>query len=68
MNLYEFTITLSGIGDTPEEAWDQAVESFSLDSGVFDEDDISHAEELDEDFNPYNPPKILINRRRQKHD
>jgi len=28
-----FPITLSGIGDTPDEAWQDAVESFSLDSG-----------------------------------
>ena len=62
MNLYDFTITINGMGDTPEEAWDQAVEDY-YGYGTFDEDYISHAEELDEDFNPYDPPKIITNRK-----
>lgn len=33
MKRYEFTITLAGYGDTPDEAWENAVEGFSLDSG-----------------------------------
>jgi len=31
---YEFTITLGGSGDTVEEAWEDAIEAFSLDPGV----------------------------------
>ena len=31
---YEFTVTLSGYGDTPDEAWQDAVEGFTQDSGV----------------------------------
>jgi hypothetical protein len=31
-----FPITLSGIGDTPEQAWQDAVESFSLDPGCYE--------------------------------
>ena len=34
-----FTVHLSGYGDTPEEAWDDAVEGFSQDPGNFDEDE-----------------------------
>lgn len=30
---YEFRITLAGYGSTPEEAWDDAIESFYDDSG-----------------------------------
>ena len=33
MPLYEFPICLAGIGDTPEEAWHDAVECFTLDPG-----------------------------------
>ena len=35
---YEFTITLSGIGKNPEEAWNSATESFCMDSGICPED------------------------------
>ncbi len=37
MPLYEFPICLTGIGDTPEEAWHDAVECFTLDPGHPDE-------------------------------
>jgi hypothetical protein len=30
---FEFTITLYGFGDNPEDAWDMAVEGFILDPG-----------------------------------
>lgn len=33
MKNYIFTVRLSGWGDTKEEAWNEAVESFSIDSG-----------------------------------
>lgn len=33
MKRYEFTITLAGQGETPEEAWQDAVEQFSIDPG-----------------------------------
>jgi hypothetical protein len=38
MNRYEFTITLSGEGNTPEEGWQDAVEAFELDPGNLDAD------------------------------
>ena len=38
MNRYEFTITLSGEGNTPEEGWRDAVEAFELDPGNLDAD------------------------------
>ena len=30
---YEFTVILQGTGDTPEEAWDDAVSAFTDDPG-----------------------------------
>jgi hypothetical protein len=33
MNTYHFTVTLRGSGDTPEEAWEDAVEAFTQDPG-----------------------------------
>ena len=38
MNRYEFTITLSGEGNTPDEGWRDAVEAFELDPGNLDAD------------------------------
>lgn len=35
---YEFTITMAGYGNNPEEAWNDAVEGFCLDSGDFPRD------------------------------
>lgn len=35
---YYFTITMSGIGDTPDEAWEEAVEGFVLEPGAHPED------------------------------
>jgi len=37
---YEFTVRLCGHGDTPEQAWIDAVESFGLDPGIPFEDDV----------------------------
>lgn len=34
MARYEFTVTLSGEGDTPEDAWEDAVGSFTDDPGL----------------------------------
>lgn len=34
MKTIHFTVVLSGSGDTVDEAWDDAVEGFNLDSGV----------------------------------
>lgn len=34
MARYEFTVTLSGEGDTPEDAWADAVASFTDDPGL----------------------------------
>lgn len=33
---YTFSITLSGCGISPEQAWEDAVESFMQDPGTFD--------------------------------
>ena len=33
MNKYEFTVTLAGYGNSPEDAWNDAVESFCGDPG-----------------------------------
>jgi len=35
---YEFTITIASNGTSPEEAWNEACESFCLDSGCCPED------------------------------
>ena len=35
MNLYQFPITLQGEGNSPEEAWEHAVECFSVDPGIY---------------------------------
>jgi|TARA_R100000306_G_C4286278_1_gene97702 hypothetical protein len=45
MALYEFPICLAGLGDTPEEAWDDAVEGFILDPGHPDEHKIVSEED-----------------------
>jgi len=37
MKTYHFPITLAGSGDSIEEAWEEAVSAFSLDSGVYEE-------------------------------
>ena len=36
VNNYQFTITISGIGETPEVAWNDAVEGFTLNPGDYD--------------------------------
>jgi len=33
MTRYEFELCLAGEGDTPEEAWESAVENFMMDPG-----------------------------------
>jgi len=49
MKRYEFTITLSGIGATPEEAWEDAVTGFSVDPGTPDYDRMTEEEIEEED-------------------
>jgi hypothetical protein len=39
MKHYIFKVTLSGYGKTPEEAWDDAVETFAQDPGGYDDGD-----------------------------
>jgi hypothetical protein len=34
MKIYHFTITLAGGGDNPDEAWEDAIEAFSLEPRV----------------------------------
>ena len=41
---YHFTVVIAGTGRSPEEAWDDAVEGFSLDLGQCDDYEI-----IDED-------------------
>jgi hypothetical protein len=48
MPLYEFPICLVGCGDTPEEAWEDAVEGFTLDAGHLDKYEIV-AEEVEDE-------------------
>jgi len=38
MRHYEFTVILSGDGETPEEAWNDATESFGLEPGICPDD------------------------------
>jgi hypothetical protein len=44
---FEFTITLGAEAETPEEAWEEACEAFSLDSGVMPDE--FYMEEIEED-------------------
>ena len=46
MKRYEFTITLSGCGETPDEAWLDATIQFSLEPGSTPED---YTEETEDD-------------------
>ena len=39
MNRYEFKVTLAGYGETPEEAWQDAIEGFYDDPGSYDDDE-----------------------------
>ena len=49
MKVYRFTIVLNGIGKTPDEAWDDAVEGFMLEPGPMPEpDEYEVVEELEE--------------------
>jgi hypothetical protein len=45
----DFTIVLHGRGRTVEEAWDEAVESFTMDPGAGFYEDITEVEEVEED-------------------
>ena len=42
MKKYEFTITIVGDGDCPQDAWEDACDAFSLDYGEFPEDHKSY--------------------------
>jgi len=46
---FEFKVTLSGYGKTPLEAWNEAIEGFYLEPGMFKKNDIILTEEVDED-------------------
>jgi len=58
MNHYEFEVVLSGYGETPEEAWDEAIEGFSMEPGTFDEGDILTVTKVDEDT--YNETEVTF--------
>ena len=49
MKIYHFTITLSGGGNTPEEAWIDACEGFELDPGCMPEGGDTELVEDDEE-------------------
>ena len=46
---YLFTITFPGVGESPEEAWEEAVEAFSLDPGNYDDFEIDNDFKIDEE-------------------
>jgi hypothetical protein len=49
MNRYEFKVTLAGYGENPDEAWEDAVEGFCQDPGIYpDDDDYDVFEEEDD--------------------
>lgn len=41
MKYYTFKVEIGGYGDTPEDAWDDAVAGFILDPGVYDDVEFS---------------------------
>lgn len=45
MATYLFNITLKGTGETPEDAWADAVEAFGCDPGVVEEGSITKEED-----------------------
>jgi hypothetical protein len=49
MKEYQFTITICGTGENGAQAWDDAVEGFCSDSGLYDADDITAEEEIEEE-------------------
>ena len=54
MPTYKFTVELQGEGQTPEEAWQEAIDSFALDPGEpletsQDDDDFTGYPEDDDD-------------------
>ena len=49
MRRYEVNIIIAGEGEKPEEAWSNAIESFSLDEGCCPDD--YKVEEVDEESN-----------------
>lgn len=47
---FEFTVYLAGTGNTPEEAWGNAVEGFIMDPGICpEEDSIEILEDMGDD-------------------
>ena len=48
MKTYEFSISLYGMGNSPEEAWNDATEQFSLNPGPMDVVDIVREVEEEE--------------------
>ena len=63
MRSYEFEVVLHGYGETPEEAWEEAVEGFSMDSGCFDEGDILSIIEVDE--NTYEEGRVIFTKEKE---
>lgn len=46
---YHFTVVLAGTGRSPEKAWEDAVEGFSDDPGVYSDSDYEIVDEDEEE-------------------
>jgi len=49
MKRYVFAITITGFGETPDEAWKDAVEATNLEDDPIPEEDIYDEYEMDDD-------------------
>jgi hypothetical protein len=50
MKHYYFTITISGTGESPAEAWDDACENFCLDNGSAPDTDFTGKTDLSTEY------------------
>lgn len=67
MKHYEFSLLLNGYGETSDEAWEEAIEGFTMDPGCLTDDEITFIEELDEDGNEFENRKVLKDEARVSH-
>jgi len=63
MKRYEFTVTLNAMGETPDEAWEDALEGLMMDKGGVSEDEITLIEKLNRDGNEFSPRKFILNKK-----
>lgn len=59
MKHYEFTTTLNAYGENADEAWEEAIEGFTMEPGCITDEEITFIEELDEDGQEYAERKII---------